>query len=105
MAWGRWDCTRCGRGGISGRDKQCPGCGDPREQHALDAMRAPGEAEFTRAAGVANIRCITFKSAGDKVYSDAVERRTYDEWNVGDAAVLTIENLRGVVGFRRPGRR
>lgn len=45
-AWGRWDCTRCGQKDISGRDKRCPACGDPREQHELDAMRPPDESEF-----------------------------------------------------------
>lgn len=30
MAWGRWDCTRCGHQNITGRDKRCPACGDPR---------------------------------------------------------------------------
>ena len=50
MAWGRWDCTRCGHQDISGRDKRCPACGDPREQHELDAMRPPDDAEFTSEA-------------------------------------------------------
>jgi ribosomal protein L37E len=50
MAWGHWDCTRCGHQNISGRDKRCPACGDPREQHELDAMRPPDEADFTAAA-------------------------------------------------------
>ena len=50
MAWGHWDCTRCGHQNISGRDKRCPACGDPREQHELDAMRPPDDAEFTSAA-------------------------------------------------------
>ena len=49
-AWGRWDCTRCEQKDISGRDKRCPACGDPREQHELDAMRPPDESEFTGAA-------------------------------------------------------
>ncbi len=49
-AWGRWDCTRCGHADISGRDKRCPACGDPREQHELDAMRPPEDGEFTSAA-------------------------------------------------------
>jgi hypothetical protein len=49
-AWGRWDCTRCGQKDISGRDKRCPSCGDPREQHELDAMRPPDESEFATAA-------------------------------------------------------
>ncbi len=50
MAWGHWDCTRCGHQNISGRDKRCPACGDPREQHELDAMRPPDDADFTAAA-------------------------------------------------------
>lgn len=50
MAWGRWDCTRCGHKDISGRDKRCPACGDPREQHELDAMRPPDDDEFVSAA-------------------------------------------------------
>ncbi|MDC0719452.1 hypothetical protein [Nannocystis bainbridge] len=49
-AWGLWDCTRCGQKDISGRDKRCPSCGDPREQHELDAMRPPDDAAFTSAA-------------------------------------------------------
>jgi hypothetical protein len=49
MAWGRWDCTRCGHQDISGRDKRCPACGDPREQDELDAMRPPDDAEFDSA--------------------------------------------------------
>lgn len=49
-AWGKWDCTRCGQKDISGREKRCPDCGDPREQHELDAMRAPSEADFEQAA-------------------------------------------------------
>ena len=52
-AWGRWDCTRCGQKEISGRDKRCPSCGDPREQHELDAMRPPSDADFEQAAIVA----------------------------------------------------
>ena len=50
MAWGRWDCTRCGHQNITGRDKRCPACGDPREQDELDAMRPPDDSEFTSAA-------------------------------------------------------
>ncbi|WP_434415498.1 hypothetical protein [Nannocystis pusilla] len=49
-AWGLWDCTRCGQKDISGRDKRCPSCGDPREQHELDAMRPPDDAAFDGAA-------------------------------------------------------
>ena len=45
-AWGKWDCTRCGQKDISGEEKRCPGCGDPREQHELDAMRPPDDAAF-----------------------------------------------------------
>ncbi len=40
-AWGRWDCSRCGKVDISGKYKRCPACGDPREQAELDAMRPP----------------------------------------------------------------
>ena len=29
---GTWDCTSCGNRGILGREKVCPGCGNPREQ-------------------------------------------------------------------------
>lgn len=50
MAWGRWDCTRCGNTDISGQHKRCPKCGDPREQDELDAMRPPSAEEFARAA-------------------------------------------------------
>lgn len=49
-AWGKWDCTRCGQKDISGKEKRCPSCGDPREQHELDAMRPPDEAAFETAA-------------------------------------------------------
>ncbi|MCX6743899.1 MAG: zinc finger Ran-binding domain-containing protein [Candidatus Parcubacteria bacterium] len=30
---GRWDCSRCGKKGNLGRDKICPGCGDPRGEN------------------------------------------------------------------------
>lgn len=48
--WGRWDCTRCSRRDISGEEQRCPECGDPREQHELDAMRPPDEAAFASQA-------------------------------------------------------
>ena len=48
--WGRWDCTRCSRRDISGEEQRCPECGDPREQHELDAMRPPDEAAFATQA-------------------------------------------------------
>lgn len=40
-SWGKWTCTRCGNADLSGEHKRCPTCGDPREQHELDAMRPP----------------------------------------------------------------
>lgn len=63
MAWGRWDCTQCGQRDISGSDRQCPTCGDPRQQHELDAMRPPDGAEFTSASLIAT-EDMTRMSAG-----------------------------------------
>lgn len=62
-AWGRWDCTRCGQRNITGRDKRCPSCGDPREQHELDAMRPPTDAEL-RGPGVTDAEELAETRAG-----------------------------------------
>jgi hypothetical protein len=62
-AWGRWDCTRCGHANISGQDKRCPACGDPREQHELAAMHPPDDAEFT-AAAISDPEALALASAG-----------------------------------------
>lgn len=42
-AWGWWACTQCGNQNVSGKYKRCPSCGDPRQQHELDAMRPPSD--------------------------------------------------------------
>lgn len=62
-AWGKWDCTRCGQKDISGEEKRCPSCGDPREQHELDAMRPPDDAAFA-AGGITDADALALAKDG-----------------------------------------
>ncbi|MCY1006739.1 hypothetical protein OV079_14495 [Nannocystis pusilla] len=125
-AWGLWDCTRCGQKDISGRDKRCPSCGDPREQHELDAMRPPDDAAFegavVRGDGHDGLRFAEIATNGDRertvqdgsyavvfAYGDEGETYTrdtpkaeYDGWQAGEPVLVSVDHLHGPTGVRRP---